>query len=61
MKYNTSILLLASRDLFEIHEYLSDFGENPPIKFKNSRVDEDRREVKIYRILHGKRNIGDFV
>ena len=89
------ILKLARNDLQEIRLYLSDFGENPPTKFRDSfekfcsqvsdmpyifgqygqnplyrkavivydylvfyRVDENKNIIKIYRVLHGKRNIG---
>ena len=88
------ILKLARNDLQEIRRYLSDFGENPPRKFRESfekfcsqvsempyifakygqnplyhkaviiydylvfyRVDEGRNTVKVYRVLHGKRNV----
>ena len=94
MKYKVSVLRLAQNDLQEIHEYLSNFGENPPKKFRADFerfieqisnlpysygayeynpsyhksviiyeylvfycVDEQRNEVKIFRVLHGKRNI----
>jgi len=87
------ILRLAKNDLKEIREYLSEFGEKPPKKFRESfekfcnqvtdnphmysqykhdasyrkaviaygylifyQVDENSNIVKIYRILHGKRN-----
>jgi plasmid stabilization system protein ParE len=89
-----AILKLARNDLREINEYLSEFGENPPRKFRESfqkftaqvadkpfifgkyennpiyrravisyeylvfyQVDEKKRIVKVYRVLHGKRNI----
>jgi len=88
-----SVLKLARNDLKGIYEHLSEFGENPPKKFKESfknfcdnvsdmpymfnkyehiqnyriavivfdylvfyQVDEKNNTVKIYRILHGKRN-----
>jgi len=88
------ILKLARNDLKEINKYLSDFGENPPIKFREDfeqfcrqvsempymfnryehnliyrkavlifdylvfyQIDEDNGRVKIYRVLHGKRNV----
>ncbi|MCL1918869.1 MAG: type II toxin-antitoxin system RelE/ParE family toxin [Peptococcaceae bacterium] len=94
MKYKITVLRLAQNDLHEIHKYLSEFGENPPKKFRNSferfieqisnmpymfseyehnpnyrksvlvfgylvfyRINEHGHRVKIYRILHGKRNI----
>ena len=89
-----SILKLARNDLREIREYLSEFGESPPEKFRESfekfclqvanmpyifneyehnptyrravaiyeylifyQVDEKKGIIKIYRVLHGKRNI----
>jgi len=92
MKYKIAVLSVAQNDLREIHRYLSEFGENPPKKFRESfekfveqvsnmpymfgeykynsnyrrtviifeylifyRVDEQKNEVKIYRVLHGKR------
>ena len=92
MKYKIAVLSLAQNDLREIHEYLSEFGENPPKKFRESfekfieqvsnmpymfseykynsdyrkaviifeylvfyRVYEHKNEVKIFRVLHGKR------
>ena len=94
MKYNIAVLSLAQNDLREIYDYLSEFGENPPKKFRESfeklieqisnmpymfseykynvnyrkaviifeylifyRVDERKNEVKIYRVLHGKREV----
>ena len=33
MKYQVAILDLAQKDLQEIHEYLSEFGENIRIKY----------------------------
>ena len=89
-----SILRLAKSDLREMHEYLSEHGDDPPIKFRASfekfieqvsampnmyskyeyapayrvaviafdylvfyQADESAGEVKIYRVLHGRRNI----
>ena len=88
------LLKPAINDLKEIRAYLSDFGEAPPRKFRESfekfcgrvsdmpymfnqyehnpvyrkavivydylvfyRVDESNNTVKVYRVLHGKRNI----
>ena len=98
MKYSIAVLTFAQNDLREIHEYLSNFGENPPKKFRESfekfieqvsnmpymfseygrnpnyrraviifeylifyRVDEENNIVKIYRVLHGRRNIKDII
>ena len=36
MKYNINVLCEANRDLYEIHEYLSEMGENAPKKFKSN-------------------------
>lgn len=89
-----TVLKLAQYDLQGIHKYLSDYGENPPKKFRISfekfssqvaampymfstyeynplyrraviafdylvfyQVDENKGLVKIYRVLHGKRNM----
>ena len=88
-----SVLSLARNDLKQIHQYLSEFGEVQPKKFRASfekfctqvtdmpymfsqyeynkiyrkaiitydylifyQVDENEGLVKIYRVLHGKRN-----
>ena len=88
------ILKLARDDLKGIHEYLSEFGDNPPKKLRKSfedvcsrvaempyiyaqyepepkyrravieydylvfyQVEESSGRVKIYRVLHGKRDI----
>ena len=88
------ILKLARDDLKEIHNYLSEFGYNPPKKLRKSfedfcvqvasnpyiyaqyepdpkyrravieydylvfyQVSENNDRVKIYRVLHGKRDI----
>ena len=88
-----SLLKLARNDLKEIKEYLMEFGEIPPNKFRKSfekfcvqiadmpymsaayehnpkyrkatiiydylifyQVDEKMNIIKIYRVLHGKRN-----
>ena len=88
------ILKLARNDLQEIREYLSEFGESPAKKFRESfenfykqvsdmpytyaqyvhnplfrraviifgylvfyGVDESRNIVRVYRVLHGKRNV----
>ncbi|MCL2774867.1 MAG: type II toxin-antitoxin system RelE/ParE family toxin [Oscillospiraceae bacterium] len=98
MKYDIAVLRLASNDLFEIHEYLTNLGENPLKKFKDSfdkfieqvsgmpymfseyerdpkyrraalafeylvfyRVDKQKNTVKIYRVLHGRRNIENLI
>jgi len=89
-----SVLSLARDDLKEIRMYLSDYGERPPQKFRDSfkkfciqvvdmpymfslcehnkeyrkaviifdyvifyKVDEDKRKILVYRVLHGKRNM----
>ena len=88
------VLKLARDDLREIREYLSEFGVNPPKRFRESfekfcnqvestpyiysrygpnpkyrravikydylifyQVEESNGRVKIYRVLHGKRDI----
>jgi len=88
------ILKLARDDLKEIHEYLSEFGANPPKKLRKSfedfclrvasmpniypqyepspkyrravieydylvfyQVEESSGRARIYRVLHGKRDI----
>ena len=95
---NLIILKLARNDLHEIHNYLSEFGLNPQIKFKESFksfclrvidtpylyaryepdpkyrkavieynylvfyvVDENNSKIKIYRVLHGKRDASAFL
>ena len=89
-----SALSLAKSDLKEIHSRLSEYGETPAKKFRESfekfcaqvvnmpymfgqyecspsyhkavilydylvlyKIDEHRGLVKVYRVLHGKRNI----
>jgi len=89
-----SVLSLAKSDLRDIHLCLSEYGEAPAKKFRESfekfcaqsanmpymfgqceynpsyrraviiydylvfyKVDESKSEVKVYRVLHGKRNI----
>ena len=92
---------LAKDDLKEIHGYLSEFGEGPPGKFRESfekfcvqvtkvpcsfsryehspnyrkaviafgylifyrveKAEKTEGEVKIYRVLHGKRSVGHLV
>lgn len=93
-----SVIRLARDDLKEIREYLAEFGENPPKRFRESfeefcvhvadmphmfsqyeqnpvyrkavivfdylvfyQVDENSDTVKIYRALHGKRNIESLI
>ena len=92
------ILALARDDLKEIHKYLSEFGESPAKKLRESfenfcvsvadmpymfgqyehnqgyrkavivfdylvfyKVDDKSDKIKIYRVLHGKRNTDHFV
>ena len=92
------ILKLARDDLRDIHEYLSEFGETPQKKFRESfekfcnqvedtpylysqyeqnpkyrravieydhlvfyQVEEGSERVKVYRVLHGKRNIENLI
>lgn len=89
-----SVLRLAKSDLKEIHLRLSEYGETPTKKFRESfekfcaqivnmpymfeqyeynpsyrravivydylvfyKVDESKGVIKVYRVLHGKRNI----
>ena len=92
------ILKLARDDLKEIHEYLSEYGDNPPKKLRSSfenfctqvanmpylyaqyeqgsnyrravieydylvfyQVDENTGRARIYRVLHGKRDISSIL
>ena len=92
--YSPLAIKLARNDLKEICEYLAEFGEKPPQRYKESfeafcvqaanmpymfsqyeyndkyrkaviafdylvfyKVEKNGEKVKIYRVLHGKRNI----
>jgi plasmid stabilization system protein ParE len=98
MKYDIEFLDSANGDLWQINEYLSDYGEDSLKNFRESletfiknisnmpfmfpkyagkpkyrkaalaygyiafyRINERKKEIVIYRILHGKRNIGELI